>query len=277
MLAQAIRLNWGGWHAAEYLLKLVKLKYRDYLGNNVKLHPSQAEAWLQEFCYLSKDYDKEVRTYLDWTGLEDRERIIQYPYTEEVIVQKTEEELAKIAERKKESGRRLQAQAEKLRLERLVKKENELEYYKDVQTRIVGKNKKEIKRLLDDAELKDEAALERVVKDLERSIKKARVKELGGEQEDEADEPPDFSLLEVADDQLDEASLKAKRQQRLLKSNHEARARAKAEKEAEKARIEEEARLDEDRRTNDLEAWLEEKRQAPGGSDGQDQRARAAI
>ena len=35
MLAQAIRLNWGGWHAAEYLLKLVRLKYKEYLGNNV--------------------------------------------------------------------------------------------------------------------------------------------------------------------------------------------------------------------------------------------------
>src|SRR6188768_564156 len=69
MLAQAIRLNWGGSHAAEYLLKLVKLKYRDFLGNNVRLHPSQAEFWLKDFCYLSKDYDEEIRTYLDWTGL----------------------------------------------------------------------------------------------------------------------------------------------------------------------------------------------------------------
>ncbi len=262
MLAQAIRLNWGGWHAAEYLLKLVKLKHRDYLGANVKFHPSQADAWLREFCYLSKDYDEELSSYLDWKGLEDRERIIQYPFTEEVVVQKTEEELAKIAERKKESGRRLQAQAEKMRLERLVKKEHELEYYKDVQARLVGKNKKEAKRLLDDAEVKDEAGLERAIKELDRTIRKARVKDLGGEAEEEPDEPPDFSLLDVADDQLDEAGLKAKRQQRLLKSNHEARARAKAEKEAEKARVAEEARADEERRTNDLEGWLEDKRQA---------------
>ncbi|CRK21566.1 hypothetical protein BN1708_017881, partial [Verticillium longisporum] len=27
MLAQATRLNWGGWHSAEYLLKLLRLKY----------------------------------------------------------------------------------------------------------------------------------------------------------------------------------------------------------------------------------------------------------
>jgi actin-related protein 5 len=261
MLAQAIRLSWGGWHSAEYLLKLVKLKYREFLGNNVRLHPSQAEFWLKDFCYLSKDYDEEIKTYLDWTGLEDRERIVQYPYTEEVVVQKTEEELAKIAERKKESGRRLQEQAAKMRLEKLMKKEKELEYYKSIQAQMVDQTKKEIRRLLDEAEMKDEAALDKAIKDYERSIKRARTKDLGGDPEEEV-EAPDFSLLEVPDEELDEAGIKAKRQQRLLKSNHDARARAKAEKEAEKARVEEEARLDRERRANDLEGWLQEKRQA---------------
>ncbi|KAK4103718.1 ARP5-like protein [Parathielavia hyrcaniae] len=258
MLSQAIRLNWGGWHAAEYLLKLIRLKY--YAGFPGKLNSSQAEHMVRDFCYVALDYDQEAARYLDWTGLEDRERIVQFPYTEEVVVQKTEEELARIAERKKESGRRLQEQAAKMRLERLMKKEQELEYYKDVQRRLVDQNKKETKRLLDEAELKDEAALERVVRELEKTIKRARTKDLGGEQEEEQ-EVPDFSLLDVPDDQLDEAGLKQKRQQRLLKSNHEARARAKAEKEAEKARIAEEARLDQERRTNDLEGWLEQKRQ----------------
>jgi len=262
MLAQAIRLNWGGWHAAEYLLKLVKLKYRDFLGNNVKLHSSQAEFWLKDFCYLSQDYDEEIRTFLDWTGLEDRERIIQYPYTEEVVVQKTEEELAKVAERKKESGRRLQEQAAKMRLERLMKKEKELEYYKSVQAQMVDQTKKEIKRLLDEAEVKDEAALDKMIKELERLIKKARTKDLGGDPEEETAAAPDFSLVDVPDEELDEAGIKAKRQQRLMKSGHDARARAKAEKEAEKARIEEEKRRDEERRTNNLEAWLDEKRAA---------------
>ncbi|KAL2148234.1 hypothetical protein VTH82DRAFT_3940 [Thermothelomyces myriococcoides] len=258
MLSQTIRLNWGGWHAAEYLQKLIKLKY--YTGFPGKINSSQAEHMVRDFCYVSLDYDQELAHYLDWTGLEDRERIIQYPYTEEVVVQKTEEELARIAERKKESGRRLQEQAAKMRLERLMKKEQELEYYKDVQRRIAEQSsKKEAKRLLDEAEVKDEAALERVIRDLEKSIRKARTKDLG---EPEEEETPDFSLLDVPDDQLDEAGLRQKRQQRLLKSNHEARARAKAEKEAEKARIAEAARLDEERRINDLEGWLEEKRQA---------------
>ncbi|KAH9909082.1 putative chromatin remodeling complex subunit [Xylariomycetidae sp. FL2044] len=258
MLAQAIRLNWGGWHAAEYLLKLIRLKYPSFSG---KLNASQAEHMIREHCYISKAYDDELRSYLDWTGLEDRDVVIQYPYTEEVIIQKSEEELARIAERKKESGRRLQEQAAKMRLEKLMRKEEELEYFKKLQVKINDANKKDTKRLLDAEDMKDEAALERTIRELEKSVKRARTKDVGGDPEEEQ-EAPDFSLLEVPDDQLDDAGLKAKRHQRLLKSNHEARARAKAEKEAEKALAAEEERLDRERRENDLEGWLEVKRVA---------------
>lgn len=258
ILSQAVRLNWGGWHGAEYLLKLIKLKYPNFPG---KLNASQAEYMIRDHCYVSTDYSQELSRYLDWTGLEDRERVIQYPYTEEVVVQKTEEELARIAERKKESGRRLQEQAAKMRLEKLMRKEEELAYYKDLQRRISEQtNKKEVKRLLDADELRDEAALDRTIRELERSIKRARQKDVGGEAEEEAGEPV-FDLLDVPDDQLDEAGLKAKRQQKLLKSNYEARQRAKAEKEAERQRIEEERRLDEERREKDREGWIAGRRQ----------------
>jgi actin-related protein 5 len=258
MLAQAIRLNWGGYHQAEYLLKLIRLKYPAFSG---KLNVSQAEHMLKDHCYVSQDYDTELKGYLDWTGLEDRDIVIQYPYTEEVIVQKSEEELAKIAERKKESGRRLQEQAAKMRLEKLIKKEQDLEYYKNLQARLVDQTKKETRRLLDSHEMKDENQLDKVVRELEKAIKKARNKDVGVEPEEDQ-EQPDFSLLEIPDEELDEAQIKQKRQQRLLKSSHEARARAKAEKEAEKARVAEEERLDKERRENDLEGWLEDKREA---------------
>ncbi|KAK5998409.1 Actin-like protein arp5 [Cladobotryum mycophilum] len=258
ILSQAIRLNWGGYHNAEYLLKLMRLKYPSFPG---KLNASQAEQMVQDHCYISKDYDREIGGYLDWTGLEDRDVVIQYPYTEEVIIQKSEEELARIAERKKESGRRLQEQAAKMRLEKLIKKEQDLEYYKNLQSRLVDETKKETKRLLDSSDVKDEAQLEKIIKELEKAIKKARTKDVGGDLEEEQ-EQPNFDLVDVPDDQLDEAQIKQKRQQKLMKSNHEARARAKAEKEAEKARIAEEERIDRDRRDNDLESWLDEKRQA---------------
>jgi actin-related protein 5 len=259
ILSQATRLNWGGSQSAEYLLKLLRLKYPTFQG---KVNASQMETFVRDHCYVSRDYDGELSKYLDWSGLEGRDHVIQYPYTEEVVIQKSEEELAKIAERKKESGRRLQEQAARMRLERLVRKEQELDYYRDLQEKIANESKKEIKRLLDAEDLKDEAALAKTIKDLDFSIRKARQKDVGGPELEEEHEEPDFGLLEVPDDQLDEAGLKLKRHQRLMKSNHDARARAKAEKEREKARIAEEQRLDEERRENDLQGWLEERRSA---------------
>lgn len=107
-----------------------------------------------------------------------------------------------------------------MRLEKLMRKEQELDYYRDLQSRLANETKKEIKRILDAEDFKDEAALEKTIKELDKSIRKARTKDVGGPEIEEEVEEPDFSLLEVPDDQLDEAGLKQKRHQRLMKSNH---------------------------------------------------------
>ncbi|KKA29299.1 hypothetical protein TD95_005408 [Thielaviopsis punctulata] len=257
LLSQATRLNWGSYQSSEYLLKLIKLKYPMFNG---KLNSSQAEHMLRDFGYISTDYDNELAHYLDWTGLEDRDIVVQYPYTEEVVIQKSEEELARIAERKKESGRRLQEQAAKMRLEKLMQKERQLDEYKKLHTMLQEANKKDTKRLLDEYELKDETQLERIIRDLDKAVRKARTKDVGGDEEEQA--PPVFDLIDIPDDELEEADIKAKKLQKLAKANYEARQRAKAEKEAEKARIAEEKRLDDERRQNNRESWLAERREA---------------
>ena len=259
IMSSISRLNWGGYQGAEYLLKLLKLKYPSFPG---KLTDYQAQHWVREHCYVSPEFDKEMQSFLDWTGLEDRDHIIQFPFTEHMVIEKSEEELARIAERKREGGRRLQEQAAKMRLEKLVQKEQELEYYKELQQRLVGQTKKETKRLLDEDEFKDEAQLDKMIKDMEKSVRKARNKDLGVTDNVEEEEVPTFPLLDIPDEQLDEAGLKQKRHQRLLKSGVEARARAKIEKEQEKARKAEEQRLDDERRLTDLEGWLEDRRTA---------------
>ncbi|MCJ1316881.1 Nuclear actin-protein involved in chromatin remodeling [Xylographa vitiligo] len=264
VMSSVSRLNWGGYHGADYLLKLLRLKYPTFPG---KMTESQAQEMVRDHCYVSQDFDGEMRNYLDWTGLEDRDHLIQYPFTEHVVVEKTEEELAKIAERKKESGRRLQEQAAKMRLDKLVRKEQELEYFKDLQQRLVNQTKKEIKRLLDEDEFKDETQLDRTIKELEKSVRKARSKDVGGPDNPEEEEEQTFPLLDVPDEQLDEAGLKQKRHQRLMKSGVEARARAKVEKAQEKARAAEEERRDEARRQTDLNGWLEGKRAARAASE----------
>ena len=259
LLLNSARLNWGGSQAQEYLMKLMRLKYPTFPG---KMYDHQMEDMIRRFCRMSLDYPSEIAGYLDWTGLEERDIVIQYPFTEHIVPEKTLEELARIAERKKESGRRLQEQAAKMRLDRLIKKEQELEYFKQLQSRVEdATTKKEQKRLLDTDDFKDEVALERVVRDLEKSIRKSRNKDVGNE-EDEAIEEQSFPLLDVPDDQLDEAGIKEKRHQRLMKSGVEARQRAKAEKERERARLAEEERLDNEKRENHFDEWIEQRRAA---------------
>ncbi|KAL8720408.1 MAG: hypothetical protein Q9225_002728 [Loekoesia sp. 1 TL-2023] len=259
VMSNATRLNWGGFQGADYLFKLLKLKYPTFPG---KLTDYQTEEMVREHCYVSHNFDREMSTFLDWSGLEDRDHVIQYPFTEQVVVEKSEEELARIAERKREGGRRLQEQAAKMRLEKLIRKEQTLDYYKDLQQRLTNQTKKEIKRLLDEDEFKDESQLEKTIQDLEKSIRRARNKDVGGPENPEDEAEPTFPLLEVADEDLDEAGLKEKRHQRLMKSGYEARVRAKAEKELERARIAEEERQDNQRRETDLQSWLEERRAA---------------
>ena len=259
ILSSISRLNWGGYQNADYMLKLIKLKYPTFPG---KLTEIQAEDMVRGHCYISQDFYVEMRSFLDWTGLEDRDHLIQYPFTEHVAIEKSEEELARIAERKKESGRRLQEQAAKMRLDKLVQKEQNLEYFKDLKNKLATQTKKEIKRLLDEDELRDETQLDKTISELEQSIRKARNKDIGIPDNPEVEEEATFPLLDIPDENLDEAGLKQKRHQRLMKSNVDARARAKVEKEKERARLAEEERLDLERRENDINGWLEERRVA---------------
>jgi actin-related protein 5 len=116
LLNHATRLNWGGSQNAEFLLKLMNLKYPTFPG---KLTSQQAERLVREHSYISQDFPAELSKFMDWTGLEDRDHVIQFPYVEHVVVEKSQDELDKIAEKRKESGRRLQAQAAKMRLEKV--------------------------------------------------------------------------------------------------------------------------------------------------------------
>lgn len=255
-LQSCTRLNWGGAQGQEYLMKLIRLKYPTFPG---KMSIDQMEHYVKRYCYLSQDYPTELSTFLDWSGLEEgRDIVIQYPFTEHIVVEKSAEELDRIAERKKESGRRLQEQAAKMRFEKLIKKEKELEDYQKLhETYVNAPTKKEQRRILDANEFKDEAALDRIMKDLDKSIRKSRNKDLGVE---EVAEEQTFPLLDVPDEQLDEAGLKGKKHQQLMKAGVDARQRARAEKERQKARVADEERLDVEKRENQFEDWVAERR-----------------
>ena len=260
LISHATRLDWGRAQCAEYLQRILKAKYPGLLTSG-KVNETQIEELVQSHCYVSRNYDEETLHLLDWTGLEDRDHIVQLPFQEKEVVQKTEEEIRRAEEKRREGGRRLQEQAAKMRLEKLIRKEQELEYFRQLQQQIQEATKKETRNLLDEEEFKDEMALERRIKEMEKSIRKQRNKDVG-DLEEEPEEPPSYPLLDVPDEELDDEALKQKKAQRLLKSNHEARARAKAEKEAEKARQAEIQRLDDESREADLDSWVYERRAA---------------
>ncbi|KAK3112020.1 Nuclear actin-protein involved in chromatin remodeling [Teratosphaeriaceae sp. CCFEE 6253] len=259
LLQHATRLDWGRAHCAEFLARLLRSKYPGVLTSG-KVTETQIEDLVRQHCYVSQDYDAEVRGMLEWTGLEDRDRVVQLLFQEKEVVVKTAEELRVAEERKKESGRRLQEQAAKMRLDKLIKKEGEVEWLKDVLGKVqIAPTKKAARELLDEEEFKDEAQLERKIKEMDKSIRKQRNKDVG-DLDEEPVEPPTYPLLAIPDEELDEEGIRAKRQQRLLKSNHDARARAKAEKEAEKARQLDLQRADDSFRERDFDAWVEERR-----------------
>lgn len=261
LIQHATRLDWGRAQCAEYLSRLLKAKYPGLLTTG-KVNETQIEDLVRSHCHISQDYDGEMVKMLDWSGLEDRDHVVQLPFQEKEVVQKTEEEIKRAEEKRREGGRRLQEQAAKMRLEKLIRKEQELEYFKQLQQQIAdAPTKKEIRSLLEEEEFRDENQLDKKIKEMEKSIRKQRNKDVG-DLEEEPEEPPTYPLLDIPDEELDEDGIKAKRQQRLLKSNHDARARAKAEKEAEKARQAELQRQDDERRETDLDAWVEERRAA---------------
>lgn len=79
------------------------------------------QQWMmQNFCEFATDYPALLRTLADPLHLRASERIIQFPFSTPAAEEKTEEELARIAERKREQGRKLQEIAAKARMEKVI-------------------------------------------------------------------------------------------------------------------------------------------------------------
>ena len=54
---------------------------------------------MKDYCYVSSDFKEEVANYLKPEILLEKDRIIQFPFTETIKVEKSQEELDRIAER----------------------------------------------------------------------------------------------------------------------------------------------------------------------------------
>ncbi|CCM01422.1 uncharacterized protein FIBRA_03473 [Fibroporia radiculosa] len=251
LMSHAKRIPWGANQATDYLLKLIQLKYPTF---PTRVTNTQSTWMLQNFCEFAIDYPTLLRTLKDPLRLRASERIIQFPFMVNAAEEKTEEELARIAERKREQGRMLQEIAAKSRMEKLLQKENDLQYMLNLRERRDEETKKEWENTLQEEGFENDGELDSAIKKLESDLKKARKKEAdGGEPEDP--EPPSFPLIDVPDADLDEDGLREKRKQRLMKAGYDARERAKREKEREREEREAEERREEEERDRDLTGW----------------------
>ncbi|KAG2023710.1 chromatin remodeling complex subunit [Coprinopsis cinerea AmutBmut pab1-1] len=255
ILSHAKRIPWGASQASEYLLKLIQLKYP---GFPTKITTNQTNWMLQNHCEFTSDFPSLLRDLRDPIKLKESERIIQFPFAAPVQEEKTEEELAKIAERRKEQGRKLQEMAAKSRMEKLAKKEADLQALLELRELRSTENKRDWAARLEDEGFDNDAALDDTIKKLEADLKKARRKE--GDV-DEPMEEPSFPLVDIPDADLDEDQLKEKRKQKLMKAGWEARMRARKEKEREREEKAREEQREEEERQADLDGWARNLRQ----------------
>ncbi|TYJ51768.1 hypothetical protein B9479_007640 [Cryptococcus floricola] len=251
LIGQSKRLPWGGAQASELLLKLAQLKYPLF---PTKVTPQQATFMYRETCYFSSDYESELRTLEDPAKLSAMTRLVQFPYTVPETVEKTEEELAAAAERRKESGKRLQEMGAKKRAEKLAATIAELEEYKLlISDKSSLKKADYINRIAEETPFDTEAQLESWVKKTEADVRKKQRKDLGLTEEPE--EEPTYPLLERPDGELNEDEIKEKKRQRLMKGAWDARQKIKEEKRIERERLEEEKRKEVEERETNLTGW----------------------
>ncbi|TFK38658.1 actin-like ATPase domain-containing protein [Crucibulum laeve] len=256
VLSQAKRIPWGASQTSEYLLKLIQLKYPNF---GTRVTTMQTNWMLHNFCEFAPDYPSLLRSLKDPLALRASERIVQFPFALPVVEEKTEEELARITEKRREQGRRLQEIAAKSRIEKLARKETDLQHLTNLREGKGGDSKREWINKLQTEGFDDEASLDQTIKKLEMDVKKARKKDAGPE--DEVDEEPTFPLVDVPDADLDEEGLKEKKKQKLMKAGFEARARARKEKEREREEKEREEKKEEEEREADLGGWSRKLRQ----------------
>lgn len=252
-----LSIAYGGTQSSDYMLKLMQLKYPTF---PTKMSSAQAQDLVNHHAFVAPDYQANLKALENRDAFADIDRIIQFPFTAPVIEEKTEEELARQAAKREENSKRLREAAVKSRLEKLIAREQQYEAFTNLKAVKSSMKKTDWLGQLKEAGFKDEADLDDTIKQLDVAIQRARNKELGIEEVEEK-EPPVTTLVDIPDDQLDEANKKEKRKQKLMKANYDARQRAKKAKEVARLQDEELARLEEQKRKEDPVQWVSEIKQ----------------
>ncbi|KAG9032299.1 Nuclear actin-protein involved in chromatin remodeling [Tulasnella sp. JGI-2019a] len=258
VLSKTKRLPFGGHQASQYLVKLLQLKHPNFPAQNHLALPQSGSWMYQKFSEFSLDYTDTLRSLKDPASMTQANRVVQFPFSAALEKVKTEEELAGQTERRKESGRRLQEEVARKRVEKLLQKQTDLDELIALREWKDKEDPEDYIVRLENADIESEKSLNDIIKKLETELRKAKLREAG---EDDVTEEPTFPLVDVPDDQLDEDGIKEKRRQKLMKSLYDGRVRQREERAKEKAGAEEEARLEALERESNFEGWSSRWRQ----------------
>lgn len=129
---RGVSIPWGATQASDYLLKLMQLKYPTFptrmsvAQTSVSRYSMTLNAtllkvfqWLlQNKCEFATDYPELIRSMNDPLNIKSRQIVVQFPFNAPTNEEKTEEDLARMAERRREQGKKLQEIAAKARQEK---------------------------------------------------------------------------------------------------------------------------------------------------------------
>lgn len=263
ILLQTKRIDWGGDQSLQFIQRLLSLKYPYF---PTKLTSQNTTNILYDHCYVLKDYQEELSNYLNMDFLNEHDVVLQAPVDVSVPAdkKKSAEELAKQTQKRREQGKRLQEQAQQKRVEKLVQKEQEFEYYTNIKLEFESSSPQEVQQKLEAEGFEDLSDFNKYVTNLDKSLKRTRNQDIGDDHDNDDEPGNSWPLVDIPDDQLSEDQIKEKRKQRLMKANFDARERAKEVKRQEEESLAKFEKEQEEWRERDLEDWCTVKRQELG-------------
>ncbi|CAH6720408.1 actin-related protein 5 [[Candida] jaroonii] len=261
VLSQTKRIDWGGDQSQQFLGKLLALKYPYFPS---RLTPANTTNIFQDHCYVSEDYQHDLKHILDMDILESKDIVLQAPVEIVPEKKKSEEEIAAQTLKRREQGKRLQEQAKVRRQEKLLQKQQEYEYFVNFKSEFEFLTPGEVQKRLQTENFDDLSDFNKYFTNLEKSIKKQEHNEEDSDDEGFNDGNIDpltaWPLVGIPDEQLNAEEIKEKRKQKLHKGNYEARQKSledKRREEEERAQYEQEQK---EWRERDMEGWCSSKR-----------------
>ncbi|KAJ2025926.1 Nuclear actin-protein involved in chromatin remodeling [Coemansia sp. S610] len=245
------RISLGALSMEDYLLKLLQLKYPNF---PMKITDWQSRELVKRYSVVAEDYDRELSCYLAGDDLASKDITVQFPFPMPTLDVRTEEEIQKATERRRELAKKMQEMAAKKRQEKVEQRAKELEELLAIRESKDQMEAGEFVMRLRQVGLSKEKDLDEAIASAQQVVIRAQNKELGIEPEEK--DAPTFPLVGIPDEELTDAQKQEKRKQVFLKGSHDARERMRVEKEKERAKQEELARADEQRRLHHFDQWL---------------------